>query len=197
MAENTTQIRETTNLYFEILQHLNMSNTPEWLQLDLTFQQMKVLYILKHNGTLKMKELHEKLGVSMPTITGIVNRLVERKDGISLVARETSPEDRREVWARLTTAGLETTDSLNDLNARLVEKAINRLDQAELEEAKSGLERILKAVVEQRREMGENVDRRPNQERPPRTRRTYQRNGTAAANSLAAPRRLEAVTSLA
>ncbi len=197
MAENTAQIQETTNLYFEILQHLNTSNTPEWLRLDLTFQQMKVLYILKHNGTLKMKELHEKLGVSMPTITGIVNRLVERKDGIPLVARETSPEDRREVWARLTTAGVETTDTLNDLNTRLVEKAINRLDQAELEEAKSGLERILKAVVEERREMGENVDRQPNQERPPRTRRPYHRNGAAAANSLAAPRELETVGSLA
>jgi len=194
MAENTAQIQETTNLYFEILQHLNMSNTPEWLQLDLTFQQMKVLYILKHNGTLKMKELHEKLGVSMPTITGIVNRLVERKDGIPLVARENCPEDRREVWARLTTAGAETTDTLNDLNARLVEKSINRLDKAELEEAKSGLERILKAVVEQRREMGENVDRRPNQERPPRPRRTYHRNGVGA-SSLAASRHRDTVTS--
>ena len=172
MSENTVQVQEATNLYFEILQHINMSSTPEWLQLDLTFQQMKVLYILKHNGTLKMKELHEKLGVSMPTITGIVNRLIERKDGVPLLVRETSPEDRREVWAQLTTAAIETTDMLNDINAKLIEKAIGRLSMPELEEAKAGLQRILNAVVDQRRELGEKTVTRSNQEELIRTRRS-------------------------
>lgn len=175
MAENQTQVQEVTNLYFEILQHLNMSTTPEWLQLDLTFQQMKVLHILKHNGTLKMKELHEKLGVSMPTITGIVNRLIERKDGVPLLARETSPEDRREVWARLTPAGVETTEMLNELNAKLVEKAIARLNDHDLSTVKSSLQTFLNVVIDQRRDMGENVNVRPSQERPPRIKRPYNR----------------------
>lgn len=181
MSESTGQVQEVANVYFEILQHLNMSSTPEWLQLDLTFQQMKVLYILKHHGTLKMKELHEKLGVSMPTITGIVNRLIERKDGVPLLARETSPEDRREVWARLTPAGAETTEMLNELNTKLVEKALNRMNEHQLSQLKDSLDSLLNAVTDQRREMGESLEK-PSQERPPRVRRTYNRSNGATAN---------------
>jgi DNA-binding MarR family transcriptional regulator len=154
MAENLVQVQEVANLYLDIMQNLNISVTPEWLQLDLTFQQMKVLYILKQHGTLKMKELHEKLGVSMPTITGIVNRLIERKDGIPLLSREASPDDRREVWAKLTLAGVETTETLNELNTKLVEHAINRLGHTELNGLKAGLQALLRAVQDLRQEAG-------------------------------------------
>jgi DNA-binding MarR family transcriptional regulator len=154
MAENLVQVQEVANLYLDIMQNLNISVTPEWLQLDLTFQQMKMLYILKQHGTLKMKELHEKLGVSMPTITGIVNRLIERKDGIPLLSRETSPDDRREVWARLTLAGVETTETLNELNTKLVEHAIHRLGHTELKGLQAGLQALLMAVQDLRQETG-------------------------------------------
>src|SRR5947209_20617672 len=105
MADRATRVKELSDAYFEILRDLNSSNIPEWLQLDLTFQQMKVLYILKQNGPLKMHDLSQKLKVTMPTITGIVNRLIERKGGAPLLTRMVRPEDRREVWAHLTSTG--------------------------------------------------------------------------------------------
>src|SRR5947209_1118693 len=120
MVDRTTRVSEISSNYFQILQQLNSSNMPEWLQLDLTFQQMKVLYILRTHGKLKMRKLSEQLGVTMPTITGIVNRLIERKDGVALLYRSVSPKDRREVWAQLTDEGNEALELLNKINNNLL-----------------------------------------------------------------------------
>src|SRR5689334_10611397 len=102
MAERTSHVREVSDLYIQVLQELNRNSVPYWLELDLTFQQMKVLYLLKQQGPLKMSGLSQLLGVSMPTITGIISRLVERGDGNPLVNRAASLQDRRQVWAQLT-----------------------------------------------------------------------------------------------
>ena len=149
MGERATRIQELSDTYFQILQQLNSTSLPEWLQLDLTFQQMKVLYIIKQQGPLKMRELSERLGVTMPTITGIVNRLIDRKGGVALLSRVVSPEDRREVWAHLTEAGLEATEMLNRINSRLLESALAQLSEADLESMHSPQARLVEAVKEQ------------------------------------------------
>ncbi|MDB5079609.1 MAG: MarR family transcriptional regulator [Chloroflexi bacterium] len=151
MSDRASRIQEATGLYFQILQQLNRHNIPEWLELDLTFQQMKVLYILKQKGGLTMSELSDRLGVSMPTITGIISRLVERKDDSpALVARVTSAEDRRKVTAYLTDAGEKITQQLDTLNRKLFAQALAQLTDGEMEDARAGLSHIANAVSEQR-----------------------------------------------
>jgi DNA-binding MarR family transcriptional regulator len=168
MSDRASRIQEVTGLYFQILQQLNRHNIPEWLELDLTFQQMKVLYILKQTGGLTMSELSKRLGVSMPTITGIISRLVERTEKSeknkkggknktiekieikeALVERRTSPEDRREVKAFLTEAGHKVTEQLDELNRKLMAQALAQLNDGEMEDARAGLSHIAKAVNEQ------------------------------------------------
>jgi DNA-binding MarR family transcriptional regulator len=146
LSEKSLEAQELSSMYLEILHRLNAAVTPDWLHLDLTFQQMKVLYILKQNGPLKMSELHGKLGVSMPTITGIVNRLIERRDGKPLLVRETSPEDRREVRARLTSAGLEVTEMVGELDANLLNDIFVRFTEQERSEAKAFLNRFIQTI---------------------------------------------------
>lgn len=168
MSDRASRIQEVTGLYFQILQQLNRHNIPEWLELDLTFQQMKVLYILKQTGGLTMSDLSKRLGVSMPTITGIISRLVERTEKSeknkkggkhktiekieikeALVERRTSPEDRREVKAFLTEAGQRVTEQLDELNRKMMAQALAQLNDGEMEDARAGLSHIANAVSEQ------------------------------------------------
>ncbi len=149
MADRATRVQELSTTYFDILGQLNSTALPEWLQLDLTFQQMKVLCILKQSGPLKMRDLSEKLGVTMPTITGIVNRLIERRDGEAMLSRTVSAEDRRQVWAQLTSAGLEATEMLNKGNITLLVNALAQLSEADLESMAAPLQRLHDAIKDQ------------------------------------------------
>jgi DNA-binding MarR family transcriptional regulator len=152
MSEKGSEVQELSSLYLDIIHKLNSIATPDWLQLDLTFQQMKVLYILKQKGTLTMSELHEELGVSMPTITGIVNRLIERRDGKPLLTRETSPEDRREVRAKLTEAGIEVTEMVGELSPKVLEGTFARLGDKELQAARQVLDMLRTAAEQQKKD---------------------------------------------
>lgn len=150
MSDRASRIQEVTDVYLQILQQLNRHTVLQWLELDLTFQQMKVLYVLKQTGPMKMSKLSERLGVSMPTITGIVSRLVERREGEPLIARVTSAEDRREVWAHLTTQGRIITEQLDTINGKLLAGALVQLNDGEMEDARVGLNHIFVALSEQR-----------------------------------------------
>ena len=73
----------------------------EWLHLDLTMSQLKVVLLLFLNGPSRMSVIASELGVSLATATGVVDRLVER----NIVLREGDPEDRRVVLCRLSEEG--------------------------------------------------------------------------------------------
>lgn len=73
----------------------------EWLHLDLTMPQLKVVLLLFLNGPSRMSVIASELGVSLATATGVVDRLVERNN----VLREGDPEDRRVVLCRLSEEG--------------------------------------------------------------------------------------------
>lgn len=152
MVEQTlqTNTKEIAALFAQISRQLSHLSLPRWLELDLTFQQMRVLYLLKHYGPQKMSELSERLNVSMPTITGIVSRLIERKDGPALVSRLTSPEDRRQVWAHLTQEGSALTEQLEDFKESALTDALDKLTISEIEEVRRGFLLVYSTLIQQR-----------------------------------------------
>lgn len=85
-----------------------------WLDIELTMSQLKLLFVLRflpRDGdphTHRMGELARALGVTLPTVSVLVDRLVERE----LARREDDPDDRRSVLCQLTEAGLALTDRL-------------------------------------------------------------------------------------
>jgi len=79
-----------------------LPNIPkEVLNLNLTMPQFKIVLLLSIEGSLRMSYIASKLGVSLATATGIVDRLVEQK----LVVREMEPHDRRVVLCHLSAKG--------------------------------------------------------------------------------------------
>lgn len=49
-----------------------------WAKLDITMSQFKVLMILSHNKEMNISQLAETLGVSLPNMIGIVDRLIQQ-----------------------------------------------------------------------------------------------------------------------
>lgn len=110
------------------------ANSPEFLEIDITMPQAKVLYLLTA-GDLNMSELVARLGVTLPTVSGIVDRLVEHR----LVARRVAPADRRRVFVGLTPAGSSLIDRFRDLNARQIRDLLSVLDDEDLESVRGFL----------------------------------------------------------
>ena len=76
--------------------------------------QAKLLYLLGAAGEMHMSELVARLGVSLSTVSGLVDRVVDH----GLATRREDPVDRRQVVVSLTEQGTAFIDRFRDLNAR-------------------------------------------------------------------------------
>jgi DNA-binding MarR family transcriptional regulator len=113
----------------------------EWLRLDVTMSQLKVMFLLFLNGRSRMSEIASALAVSLATATGVVDRLVER--GIAL--REDDPEDRRVVLCRLSDKGQELISSLWQLSRDQAGGLMRALTAPQLLLITEALEALLQA----------------------------------------------------
>lgn len=119
-----------------------LSLAEEWMSFDVTMHQMHVLLLLHLEGEANMARLAQLLGVKLPTITGLVDRLVER----GLVRREESPLDRRLVLARLTDAGQGMMDRLSEAGRVWLGRILKRVNIKDLQMMAQALEILSQAV---------------------------------------------------
>jgi DNA-binding MarR family transcriptional regulator len=128
----------------------------EWLSVDLTMPQLKVLLTAFHGGGSTSSQLARVLGVGLSTVTGIVDRLREQ----GLVSRYEDPVDRRVTRVALTDDGRalmqrlhrDASDRMERLLARLDDDALRTVEratrhmleaaEAELDSDSSGTERV-------------------------------------------------------
>lgn len=134
-------VRELADLVERLVRAVRSEPTPEWMDLDLTVPQVRVLLLLEE-GALRMGDIAQALGVRLPSVTHLVDRLVER----GLVERFGVPQDRRLVLCRLTAEGRSLMERLWRANRRRVEEIASVLDPAELEKVLEGLRLLLEAV---------------------------------------------------
>jgi len=124
----------------------------DFLQSDLTMPQLKVLLLLasEEGGHLHMSRLAQCLRVTMPTATGIVDRLVEQ----GLLHRQHSPRDRRLVEVGLTESGRDLIERLRAADRKRLESVLSRLSLDDLKTVARGLDLLLEAVTEYVRDGG-------------------------------------------
>ncbi|GAB3210249.1 MarR family winged helix-turn-helix transcriptional regulator [Marinactinospora thermotolerans] len=112
------------------------------LTTTLTIQQLKALVLLAVDGEMAAHELARGIGVSVATLTGIVDRMVAR----GLVHRREDPDDRRVRRIGLTGKGQELIDELWNVGERGSEIAMARLDTETLNGLVKGLEALCEAI---------------------------------------------------
>ena len=124
------------------------SLTEYWMGANYTMPQLKVMLFLFINGPRRMGDLASALGVSTPTVTGIINRLVGR----GAVIRNHDSEDRRVVTCDLSAEGQEQISALWATRFNVFRDIFGALSPEELEIVAKAVEVILREA--QRRDTG-------------------------------------------
>ena len=118
------------------------SLTENWMGCDYTMSQLKVLLCLYIQGPYRMRDLAEAIGVSTPTATGIVNRLVRR----GAIIRKHDTEDRRVVTCQLSTQGEQQISALWMAKYDVYQQLFGTLSLEELDVVARAVEVILAAA---------------------------------------------------
>ncbi len=110
--------------------------SPEWLEVDLTMPQLKIMFLLNAHTHMRMGELAETLGRNLSTTTGVVDKLVEH----GLVDRVPDPDDRRVVVVGITERGNKLCNSLLKVGSDETKEVLERLSVEELQQVHRGME---------------------------------------------------------
>jgi DNA-binding MarR family transcriptional regulator len=97
--------------------------------MDLTMAQFKLLLLVAEHDGLRVGDLAQTLGVTPPTVTASLDRLVAH----GLVLRQDDPIDRRLVIARATPEGRALLGRLHVLTHREVLDCLQEMTESELE----------------------------------------------------------------
>jgi DNA-binding MarR family transcriptional regulator len=117
----------------------------DWHRLNLTMPQLKVLLSLFIDGPLPCSSLAEAVGVSLPTMNGVLQRL--KRQG--LIARSPDRHDGRRVLNSLTARGHRLIDGLWTSHQDWLSELIDRMDSADLETIERALTIIVGALSRQ------------------------------------------------
>jgi DNA-binding MarR family transcriptional regulator len=102
----------------------------------------QILTLLAVDGApeqgVSMRELADDLGVTVPTTTGLVGRLVRE----GLVERRDHPRDRRVVLVRLTADGAVVVRRSTAYLAEVMESVLTKVQEAERELLAQAVERV-------------------------------------------------------
>jgi DNA-binding MarR family transcriptional regulator len=111
------------------------------LRLGLTLAELRILRVIREQGSSPMNRFSAETMLSQPSITGIIDKLEEG----GLVERVRSLEDRREVLIAITAKGNEVYAKGMDLHKQFVEKALSALDAEEVQTVVSLLKKLADA----------------------------------------------------
>ena len=133
--DRAAALDEVIAAYEILMQRLADSHAPEFLEIAITMPQAKILYLLGAMGDLHMSDLVQRLGVSLSTISGLVDRIVDQ----GLAHRHDDPVDRRQVVVGLTPAGSAFIDRFRELNARQMRELLELLGDHDLDTVRRSL----------------------------------------------------------
>ncbi len=135
---------ETTSAYiFRFMGALKRRFARDLARYGLTFPQFLALLSLeKAEGPCRMGFLATSALQSLPSMTGIVDRLEEK----GLVERRRNPQDRRSIVVSLTEKGEKLLSQIKADRQRTVDEIFRKLTPEELTTLNSILEKLIRAL---------------------------------------------------
>lgn len=128
--------------YGRIARALHRAGEPVWRDLDLTMAQMRTLFTLAREGPATIGQVAEAQGISLPTASHLVERLVQA----GLVTREADPADRRRMVARLAPPGEELVRRLRQGGHEPLRGWLDQLSDDEVAALLHGLSALLRVA---------------------------------------------------
>jgi len=142
MKTNESGSARFSTLMSGLIRKLNLLNKDQKVCYGLTLPQCGAIETLALNGMQPMNELSRQMGVTISTMTRIVNILV--RDG--LVAREESPDDRRKVCIDLTESGRSMAGKLQKCSTDYSAAIFSLIPGAKREQVLESLELLIDSI---------------------------------------------------
>jgi DNA-binding MarR family transcriptional regulator len=123
------RLRSVIADYEGLMQLVTEMHAPEFLEVGISMAQAKTLYLIAARGELHMSDLVARLGVSLSTVSGLVDRLVDA----GWAVRHDDPADRRQVVVAVTPDGAAFLDHFRELGSDQLRRLLLRLAPADLD----------------------------------------------------------------
>ena len=123
--------------------HMRPRSLGGWQDLELTMPQARTMFLLHRQGPTRMGVLSEHLGRGLPSVTGMMDRLVNK----GLVERVEDPSDRRVVACRLTDEGRRAVERFWQVSRERRLALADALTLDELEAVVPALDLLIRAAA--------------------------------------------------
>jgi len=111
---------------------------------DVTHTQMMIMSILTHMGRMKIGDISEEIGLSISTVSGILDRMEEQ----GYICRERSKDDRRVVYVALEEKYKKFhVEMMNDMNSK-ISNIIEKMTDEEYRTVNNAFDILNRILVE-------------------------------------------------
>uniref|UniRef100_A0A7C5VUS0 MarR family transcriptional regulator n=1 Tax=Thermomicrobium roseum TaxID=500 RepID=A0A7C5VUS0_THERO len=126
----------------EVIAYLHRRSPPRLGEFDLSMAQLKVLFALSCSGPLTVSEVAERLSITSPTASHLIDRLVH----LGLVRRREDERDRRRTVVELSASGEDLLRQLRQGNEQYWRELLNELDFVDLRALLQGVRALAEAA---------------------------------------------------
>lgn len=128
--------------YDRFMQLVSVGHAPDLLELSLSMAQLKALYVL-WGREMRMSELAAVLGVSISTVSELVERMVDA----GLLSRREDPTDRRHVMVAVTPLGIERLGRFRELGRRQFRALVADLGRDDIAHVHRSIQLLTQAAL--------------------------------------------------
>ena len=130
-----------TGLLDSLVRSAQADEPHPWLDLRLTREQLRIMFLLFFQRQSSPGEVAERLGVPKANVTSTIGRLVDK----GLVSRQANPDDRRSHVLSLTEEGMGQVQRLRTMGATKIQGVLDRMTDSALVALRIGLESLREA----------------------------------------------------
>ena len=145
-TSRSSQVASIVEAYELVTRSLRGQTVEDWVELDLTMAQLKTLFTLEYGGAATIGQTAERLGISLPTASHLIERLVQG----GFVERTEDSADRRRTLATTTKKGAELTRQLRQGGRDSLVDWLIEMDEDSLAALAKGMSRLAELVASQR-----------------------------------------------
>ena len=142
-AMHVNEVAATVAAFERLMDRMAAVHQPP-MDVTISMAQLRCLHLIAASGDIHMSRLVAQLGVSISTVSGLVDRLVDH----GFVSRHDDPADRRQVVLGATPAGTAFLDGMRELGNAQFRELIARLRPDELRTVRRSIE-ILSRVADE------------------------------------------------
>jgi DNA-binding MarR family transcriptional regulator len=126
-----------------IMRHVSGWHLPEFLAVDVTMSQAKLLHLVSAQPGIGMSALAARLGVGLSAVSSLVDRLVEH----GYIERNEDPSDRRQQLVTPTPAGEAVMDRMRQVNLEHMRILLVGLSDGDLRALRTGLSALARRAA--------------------------------------------------